>query len=77
MQFSSDFKPLNLQIVFEKRNGNVIAAYTSDYKGHLSFHIRTLFEDQDGNMRPTKEGISVPDHQRAELINAIAALVGK
>jgi len=51
--------------------------YNSHFKGRMSFHIRVLFEDQDGNMRPTKEGISVPDTERANLCNAIAALVGK
>jgi hypothetical protein len=74
MKFSPEFNPQDLRVLFEKRNGNVIAAYTSDFKGHLSFHIRVLFEDQDGNMRPTKEGISVPDDKRAELLAAIGEL---
>jgi len=38
MQFSEDFNPHDLKILFEKRNGNVVAAYPSDFKGIYIFN---------------------------------------
>lgn len=52
-----------------------IAAYESEYKGKVYFHIRKMY-DKDGEMQPGK-GIGVPIEQREILLKAITQLKTK
>ena len=77
MNFAPEFKHEGLTVLLEKRNGDVIAAYTSEYKGRKNFQIRALFKDQEGNLRPSKDGFSVLEDDKDILLAAFAALAKK
>jgi hypothetical protein len=74
MNLAPDFKATDLKILVKKRSGDVIAAYTSEYKGYKNFQIRVLYRNGDDLWRPSKEGFSVPEADKAKLITNIAAL---
>ena len=77
MDNETKFSPEGLTILYKKRKGEVIASYVSEYKGHKTFQIRELFQADDGNLRPSKQGFSVPEADKDTLIAAIAALAKK
>ena len=75
LEVANGFTPENMTVLFGKRNGKVIVAYDSKFKGTKTFQIRTLFEDEDGKWRPTKEGVSIPISEKEVFIAALAKMV--
>jgi hypothetical protein len=74
-EIANGFTPEGLTVLLKKRNGKTIVAYDSTFKGTKSFHIRALFEDDDGKWHPTKEGVSIPITEKEDFIAALAKLV--
>jgi hypothetical protein len=76
LNFSPAFQPIDPVVLFSKKDGDVIVAYTSIYKGTRNFQIRILFKDGNGFWCPGREGFTVPEANKAKLVGAIAALKG-
>lgn len=45
---------------FEKNPRNTIRASTSDYRGQKRIDVRMWYKDEQGELKPSKQGISLP-----------------
>jgi hypothetical protein len=51
-------------------NGDVIRVQVKEFKGNEYLDIRNFYTDKDGELRPTKKGVSIPMHLAQEVVGA-------
>ncbi len=59
---------------FRKSATERVLAYLSEYHGRPLANIRVWFEDADGNLRPTKKGLSISVDRIPDLEEAVRKL---
>lgn len=59
---------------FQKNALEVIRCSLTRFKGHQLVDIRAFYEDEDGEWRPTKKGISVSVELIDELLKGVQKL---
>ena len=59
----------------EKGPFECIRAARSSYKGHEYLELRVYYEDRDGEMKPTKRGVTFHPEALPELIAALQAML--
>ena len=60
------------QIALE--NGRYIQAYTQSYNGVVNAHLRVVNVAQNGTVKYTSRGVSLPVERADELLRAVALL---
>ncbi len=60
-----------------RHDGDELRINMESYKGHTFLSLRTYFDAGDGDMRPTKKGVSVPLSALEELQAALGKALGK
>ncbi len=58
----------------EKLTGEVIRIALNEYKDKEYIDIRTYYMADDGELKPTKKGVTIPKEQYPELKEAILGL---
>jgi hypothetical protein len=69
----SDFKPQNI-VVLSSASGRAKWAYTAEWKGKTSLHIREVYQDANEDWCPGK-GISFPIAEAQNVPGMILAVV--
>lgn len=59
---------------FPRKEGEVVRALVSDFRGRRLLHLRTFFLGRDGRFRATQRGITVTPEQLQDLELAVRAL---
>jgi len=60
-----------------RHDGDELRIDLETYKGHTFLSLRTYFKAPDGNMRPTKKGVSVPFSALGDLQIVLGRALGK
>lgn len=63
--------------IIKRRKGEQIIVSLASFKGSEYLDIRTHFEDDNGTMRPTKKGVTVPLWALEGMRDAIDAALRK
>ena len=61
--------------VIEKNSRESIVVSEIEYKGNKYVDVRVFYKDTDGNLKPTRKGVSLRPEKVAELVTALAAAV--
>ena len=61
--------------VIEKNSRESIVVSEIEYKGNKYIDVRVFYKDTDGNLKPTRKGVSLRPEKVAELVAALAAAV--
>ena len=61
---------------FEKNSSEVVRISLSEFKGHSYVDIRIFYEDDEGEWRPTKKGVTVSVDLVDELLEAVKKVYG-
>jgi Transcriptional Coactivator p15 (PC4) len=61
------------QVVLIEHPKRPVVSYAATWNGKRLFHIRSLWQDDDGEWKPGK-GLSVPYDQREQLLTALSNL---
>ena len=61
--------------VIEKNSRESIVVSEIEYKGNKYIDVRVFYKDTDGNLKPTRKGVSLRPEKGAELVTALAAAV--
>ena len=61
--------------VIEKNSRESIVVGEIEYKGNKYIDVRVFYKDTDGNLKPTRKGVSLRPEKVAELVTALAAAV--
>ena len=59
--------------VIEKNSRESIVVSEIEYKGNKYIDVRVFYKDTDGNLKPTRKGVSLRPEKVAELVTALAA----
>ena len=59
--------------VIEKNSRESIVVSEIEYKGNKYIDVRIFYKDTDGNLKPTRKGVSLRPEKVAELVTALAA----
>ena len=60
----------------EKREGERIRIGLNEYEGREYIDIRQYFQNDEGEWRPTKKGVTLPPDKMEDLHKAIGQLLG-
>ena len=60
-----------------KNNSEVIRIQLKEYEGHKLVDIRVWYEDENGEYKPTKKGISFNRHLSMNVSNAITEVMSE
>jgi hypothetical protein len=60
-----------------KNKSEVIRIQLKEYEGHKLVDIRVWYEDENGEYKPTKKGISFNRHLSMNVSNAITEVMGE
>jgi hypothetical protein len=55
----------------QKNSTEKIQVSTASYKGHNFIDVRVYYEDDNGEWRPTKKGITIAPEKVDDLVNLI------
>ena len=61
--------------VIEKNSRESIVVSETEFKGVKLVDVRVFYKDTDGELKPTRKGVSVRVEQVSELVAALSALV--
>ena len=61
--------------VIEKNSRESIVVSETEYKGSKYVDVRVFYKDTDGNLKPTRNGVSIRHAKVTELVAALSALV--
>ena len=61
--------------VIEKNSRESIVVSEIEYKGNKYIDVRVFYKDTDGNLKPTRKGVSLRPEKVAEWVTALAAAV--
>ena len=61
--------------VIEKNSKESIVVSETEYKGNKYIDVRVFYKDTDGNLKPTRKGVSIRHEKVTELVAALSALV--
>ena len=59
--------------VIEKNSRESIVVSEIEYKGNKYIDVRVFYKDPDGDLKPTRKGVSLRPEKVAELVAALAA----
>ena len=59
--------------VIEKNSRESIVVSEIEYKGNKYIDVRVFYKDTDGDLKPTRKGVSLRPEKVAELVAALAA----
>ena len=62
------------EVFVEKREGERIRIGFNEYEGREYIDIRQYFQNEEGEWRPTKKGVTLPTDRLQELKDEIARL---
>jgi len=65
---------LSDRIVMKKNSRESLVISRNDYKGIDLVDIRTFFTNEEGNLSPTKKGVSIRLEKLDELIASLSAV---
>ena len=60
-----------------KNKSEVIRIQLKEYEGHKLVDIRVWYEDENGEYKPTKKGVSFNRHLSMNVSNAITEVMGE
>ena len=63
-----------MAIVLEKNSRESLVINQSEFKGVKLVDVRVFYKDEDGNLKPTKKGVSVRLEQLDALIKALSTV---
>ena len=61
--------------VIEKNSRESVVVSETEYKGNKYVDVRVFYKDTDGNLKPTRKGVSLRPEKVAELVAALSAFV--
>lgn len=61
----------------QKDNGDTIRVELSEYEGHKFLQIRIWFTNDDGELKPTKKGVSIPLNKIKDISEALSVAAEK
>jgi len=61
----------------EKNQKEKIWVSIEEFKGHRFCDLRVYFEDESGELHPSKKGIAITSHVIDDVIEALKAASGK
>ncbi len=62
-------------VTVEKREGEHIRIGLNEYEGKEYIDIRQHYQNEEGEWRPTKKGVTLPTERLVDLKEAIEALI--
>lgn len=54
-----------------RNNGDIVRIEFSEFKGQTRFNIRVWYQDEEGQYRPTKKGVSFLPEEMDTLVDAV------
>ncbi len=56
---------------WSRSRGEVARLVRQEFNGHDILHLRIFYRDQDGTLKPTAQGVTIPHDQIAQLRKAL------
>lgn len=69
--------PDEKHVDIRKNNHEVIRVVKQGYKGKTFLGIRVWFENDDGELKPSKTGINIPIDKAPEVLGAMLSVVSE